>query len=198
MTPALFAQALLSRLGLPNTDDNVRALVAFQAQEGGHENGALYNPLNTKRGTSTGDKDLPSVNFKTKKPGAGIQSFQSWDDGLEATARTMAQTNMRPIMNVLSSKATAENIVHVIGDSDWGWWDPKKGKAFKLPHLGADAVVKSDAVFRKQASRIYSGASDFLKGMPSGGLVAKYFAFAVGAVGLVLLGARLFRKRSRR
>ena len=155
MTPLDFAQALLKRCGLPVTENNVRALVAFQYQEGGHINGAHFNPLNTMRGTPTGDKDLPSVNFATGKSGAGVQAFTNWNDGLEATARTLSQGNMRPIFDSLRSSAAPASTVAKIGASDWGWWDPKKGKAFLLPHLAADAIVSSTAAFESFAKHAY-------------------------------------------
>jgi len=159
MTPELFSSEVLHRLNLPITSNTIRGLVAFAYQEGGHTNGARFNPFNTMRGTPTGDKDILSVNFATGKPGAGVQSFKNWDDGLEATVRTLSQTNMRPIVDVLRANAPPAEIIAKIAASDWGWWDPKKGRAFLLPHLAADAVVSSASAFESFAKHAYDGGA---------------------------------------
>lgn len=168
VTPEAFAKALLRRLSLPVTDNNVRALVAFQYQEGGHSNSALFNPLNTMLRTSS------SVNFQTGKPGGGVQAYSNWNEGLEATAKTLSQGNMRPIFDSLRANASPAETVAKIGSSDWGWWDPKKGKSFLLPHAAADAIVNSGSLFESYASKAYSGAGSLL---PS-----KQTMVAVGAV----------------
>jgi hypothetical protein len=188
VTPASFAEALLDRLHLPVTDNNVRALVAFQYQEGGHENGASFNPLNTMLRTKG------SVNFKTKKPEPGVQAYGSWDEGLEATAKTMAQGNMRPIFDSLRASVAPSDTIAAIARSDWGWWDPKKGRSVLLPHAAADAIVRSEASFRSYSARAYSGAG-FLFG---GGRALKYGAMGVVGVlalgGLVLVGYGIKKK----
>jgi len=150
VTTTQFAEALLTRLGLPRSENNIRSLVAFQAQEGGHENGAWFNPLNTMRGTPTGDKDLPSVNFTTGKVGPGVQAFESWHDGLEATARTMEQSNMRSIFEALKASAPPVTTVDVIARSPWGW----KG----VDHSAADAIARSGSYFESAARKVYRGA----------------------------------------
>jgi hypothetical protein len=187
VTPASFAEALLDRLHLPVTDNNVRALVAFQSQEGGHENGASFNPLNTML------RMRGSVNFKTKKPEPGVQAYSSWDDGLEATAKTMAQGNMRPIFDSLRASASPADTVAAVARSDWGWWDPKKGRSVLLPHAAADAIVRSESAFRAYGSRAYSGA-----GFLFGGRALKYSAMGVVGVlalgGLVLVGYGIKKK----
>lgn len=181
MTPAIFAEQLLARLALPVTDNNVRALVAFQYQEGGHTNHALYNPLNTMLKTSS------SVNFNTGKPGGGVQAYSSWDEGLEATAKTMAQNNMRPIVDSLRASASPVETVAKIGASDWGWWDPKKGRAFLLPHTAADAIVRSSDLFQKYATQAYSGGSGAFTFLSSPFQHMTPKKFGVIAVGVVAL-----------
>jgi hypothetical protein len=195
VTPIAFAKELLDRLGLPETENNVRALVAFQNQEGGHENGASFNPLNTMLSSALNPSfPYPSVNFVTKKPGPGIQAYGNWKEGIEATAMTMEQNNMRPIFDSLRASAPAATTVKVFGDSRWGWWDPKKGFAFKLPHPAADLIVRSDSVFRSYGSKMYSGA-----GAVFGSRAFKYGALGItGALvlgGLVFVGIGIKKKR---
>jgi hypothetical protein len=185
VTYVSFAEALLDRLGLPRSDNNVRALVAFQAQEGGHENGAHFNPLNTMRGTPTGDNDLPSVNFSTHKTESGVQSFENWHDGLEATARTMLQTkpgfDMSPIVKALKASAPPAQTMDIIAKSPWGWG--------KIPHAAADAVVNSDATFKTYATKVYSGVGslDYARFLPA--LPSHWKTFL--AVGAVAIGATM-------
>jgi hypothetical protein len=66
MTPLDFAHQLLRRLGVPESDSNLQALVAVQAVEGGHmQNSARFNPLNTMWPIDS--KSMPSAQ---QAPGA--------------------------------------------------------------------------------------------------------------------------------
>jgi hypothetical protein len=183
VTPVSFAEELLSRLGLPVTESNVRALVAFQNQEGGHENGARFNPLNTM--LRTGD----SVNFQSKKVGPGVQAYSSWDEGLRATEKTMRQGNMRAIFDSLRASASPADTIAAIAKSPWGWGS--------LPHSAADAIVRSSVAFERYGSKAYSGAGAFF-----GGHAFKYGAMGIVGVltlgGLVLLGVGIKKKRDER
>jgi hypothetical protein len=111
MTPADFAQALLQRLGLPTTANNIAALVAFQAHEGGHmNNAAAYNPINTTL-------KLPGSHPVTK---IGVQAYSSWEQGLEATAKTLAQGNMGAITAALARSASPDETLRAVASSPWG------------------------------------------------------------------------------
>ncbi len=111
MTPADFAQAVLRRLGLPASPNNVAALVAFQANEGGHmANAAAYNPMNTTL-------DLPGSRSVTK---IGVRAYVDWDQGIEATAKTLAQKNMGAITAALARNASADETLRAIAKSPWG------------------------------------------------------------------------------
>jgi hypothetical protein len=75
VTPLEFAQHVLDRLGFPLSDNNIRALVAVQAIEGGHNNGASFNPMNTSQpmdGSHVWHVLSPSTGF-------GIQAYTSWE-----------------------------------------------------------------------------------------------------------------------
>lgn len=110
MTPKEFAVALLQRLGAPVTTNNVAALVAFEAQEGGHyRNGARFNPLNTTR-TMMGARSVNS---------AGVKAFVDWESGIEATAATIEQQNMRPIWQSLMADAPPNATLKAVTATPW-------------------------------------------------------------------------------
>lgn len=114
VTPADFAEALLKRLALPVTANNITALIAFQAIEGGDmANSARFNPLNTMY-SMPGARD---ANLKVK----GIKAYSSWQEGLEATARTMVQKNMSAIFTALARSAPPDETLKAIQGSPWGW-----------------------------------------------------------------------------
>ncbi len=113
VTPSLFAQAVLGRLGLPITENNIAALVAFQSWEGGHMNNtARFNPMNTMRDVDGAEQARGLVK--------GIKAYATWDDGVEATARTLAQDNMRGIYNSLARSAPADETLRAVAASPWG------------------------------------------------------------------------------
>lgn len=114
MTPKEFAVALLQRLGAPVTTNNVAALVAFAAQEGGHYyNSARFNPLNTTR-TMVGSQS---------KNSAGVKAYRDWDQGVEATAQTLEQTargfDMSPILRSLMADSPAEDTLRAVTMTPW-------------------------------------------------------------------------------
>lgn len=108
-TPLDFAKALLNRLGLSHTQNRLVSIVAFEAEEGGHyHNGARFNPMNTS---------LPM-------PGAqsvigAVKAYTSWQQGVEATARTIVQNNMRPILDALKADAAPQDFLHAITATPW-------------------------------------------------------------------------------
>lgn len=181
MTPSEFAEALLHRLGLPASRNNVDALVAFQRVEGGHQaNSASFNPMNTML-------PMPGSRSFNGKPGMQVQAYQSWDQGLEATARTMEQKNMSVIFDALKRSSNADATLKAISKSPWGWGGRTVGPASAFAAY-ADVVYKP-----------VSGAAEFFSkewsAIPSG---VKYGALAAVGVlaisGLVFLGIGLRRR----
>lgn len=108
-TPRDFAVALLNRFGLPTTENRLVGLIAFAAKEGGHwANGARYNPFNTS----------------LSMPGAvsvigQVKAYPNWETGIEATARTISQSNMRPILQALKADATPMELMQAITATPW-------------------------------------------------------------------------------
>lgn len=196
MTPALFAQSLLASLSLPVSDNNVAALVAIQKQEGGHEaNSAWFNPLNTMR-------DMPGAREAGLQV-KGIKAYSSWEEGLAATAKTMAQDNMRGIMNALARSAPPSETLAAFAASPWGWYTFKDHTRVDLPYTAATAILKSPAALAKYAntayrdaggiaSKLLPGAMAWWPAMPGGLPVWTSVVFAT-ATGI--LGSQLARRR---
>jgi len=110
VTPLDFARALLSRLNLPMSSNNLTSIVAFVGIEQGHwSNQARFNPLNTTL-------RMPG---STSATGVGVQRYTSWTQGVEANARTLAQTNMKGIVQALAQSADPQVFLRALSDSAW-------------------------------------------------------------------------------
>lgn len=111
VTQQSFAEEVLVRLGIKPTQSSVSKFVAWEKQEGGHwNNSARYNPLNT------------TLNL----PGAGntgtqgnIKVYTSWQQGVDATVKTIQMPAYTGIVNALKSGSlfTFETAVN---SSPWG------------------------------------------------------------------------------
>jgi len=90
------------------TQEHVIALVAFMFGEGGDINNQdLFNPLNT-------GIDAPDL-IDGSHRGDGVQSFKSFDAGVEATARTIVGSNQSRLGNVLTQKdSTAQQFMSAL------------------------------------------------------------------------------------
>jgi hypothetical protein len=118
-TPIDFAHALLAALELPDTDNNVAALVAAQCIEGGYmHNGALFNPLNTTWKLE-GSRSVTAVN---------VQAYPTWALGLEATRKTLTNGLYKDILAALELDADPDVTLHAMAVSPWGWYRVVNGK----------------------------------------------------------------------
>ncbi len=105
-----FAYALLARLGISPNPGNVSAIVAWERAEGGNwNNSAKFNPLNT---TQTAPGSI-SIN------GVGVQSYQSWSEGLDATVQTLRNGRYNAILNALNG-TNPYTVAGAVGASPWG------------------------------------------------------------------------------
>lgn len=106
-----FAVSLLHKLNIAPNPQNVRALVGWEKAEGGHwHNTAKFNPLNTTQ----------------PMPGAGstgaqgnIKVYRSWQQGLDATARTLRNGRYENIIQALRAGSPGD-VANAIGQSPWG------------------------------------------------------------------------------
>ena len=166
------------------TSNNVTALIAIQNQEGGHQaNGARFNPLNTMREAPGGKNAIGK-----------IKAYSSWDEGVRATAATLAQSNMRSIVQSLARSAPPEETLKAFADSPWGWYDPKTG--VRLPYPAALAVVRSPSLLSKYGSMAYRGG-DAMFGWVSSelSLPLPLWSGALAALAGGVLGSQLARGR---
>jgi hypothetical protein len=109
MTPLDAARAVLHRLSIPESQNRLIGLVAFAAEEGGHWfNGAKHNPWNTSL-------SMPGA---TNAVGH-IKAYPDWQTGIEANARTMAQSNMRAIVNALKADVSPRQFLAAVTQTPW-------------------------------------------------------------------------------
>ncbi len=107
---AQFAEDLLGRLGMPQTAENVRAIVAWARAEG---TDAANNPLATTQPWE-GDSRFNSV---------GVRNYASYEDGLEASVRTLRNGRYGNILSALSAGNSADAVARAVADSPWGTGD---------------------------------------------------------------------------
>lgn len=108
--PQDFAVALLGRLGIKPNPYNVRAIVGWEKAEGGHwNNSARYNPLNTTQ-DAPGAAPMNSV---------GVKAYGSWEQGLDATAKTLKNGRYGQILRALRGRDPGA-VAGAIGSSPWG------------------------------------------------------------------------------
>jgi hypothetical protein len=111
-TPLDFARALLGALNLPLSSNNVAAVVAWEAAEGGHyANAAHFNPLNTT---------LREPGSTSIGGPAGVQAYISWAAGLEATAATLKASAYAPIRAALAQSSPVVLTLKAIDSTPWG------------------------------------------------------------------------------
>lgn len=175
MTPGNFAEALLSRLGLPASENNVQALVAIQAVEGGHNNGALYNPMNT-------GQPMPSSHvWHVLNPttGFGVQAYSSWDEGLEATARTFLNPKFdySGVLRSFAENAAPDATITAFANSPWGWHGSRVAPAASYQSYRDKPFAGSagGGLFSEIRSAVASRSTPSRHRVPSMGV-----AFAVG------------------
>lgn len=105
-----FGIDLLERLGMPQTRENVRAMMAWQAAEG---TAAAFNPLATTR-SAPGATDMNSV---------GVKNFRSYEQGLQTTIDTLRNGLYGNILAALRDGTSASRVAQAIAESPWGTGD---------------------------------------------------------------------------
>lgn len=116
-TPIAWAFAFLIGSGLPVTPSNLRALVAWEAQEGGHwRNSRRYNPLNT----TYHDGETPGYSAGGSQ--GDIGAYGTWGEGMYATMKTIRGHGhgYENILAALRKGNDAQAVVRAINASDWG------------------------------------------------------------------------------
>jgi len=109
-TQQTFAQAILTRLGYPITRLNVSDIMSWENAEGGNwGNDARFNPLNTTQGMA-GSKSINSV---------GVQAYTSWQQGLNATLKTLQNGHYSTILEALAGGGS-QDFGTIVANSPWG------------------------------------------------------------------------------
>lgn len=135
-----WAEKMLDRMGAPKNADSVSAMLAWQAEEGGHwDNTAGYNPLNTTY-------EMPgSFRMKGKGGKVGVQHFTSWDQGIEATYKTLTTGSTKArgydaILTAFKNGAPKEELLKAIAGSDWVGKNGATAKAYETFGVTAPTV----------------------------------------------------------
>ncbi|HET9059168.1 MAG TPA: hypothetical protein VFN61_04545 [Acidimicrobiales bacterium] len=118
-SPSSFAVQVLQGLGDQPTPQDVAALDAVAAAEGGAgpqfgvpDNTANYNPWNTTQ------QEPGSIPVNT----AGVQSYRSWPQGVDATVATLEQPQpgYAAIRSALAQGNSSQAVEQAWVDSAWG------------------------------------------------------------------------------
>ncbi len=117
-----FAEKVLQSVGIPVNKTSVGKFVAWEKQEGGHwNNTARYNPLNTTLA-------LPgAANTGTQ---GNIKVYNSWQQGIEATVKTLKAPSYAGILANLKSGTVADFKI-AVNTSPWGTKFSNLGEAIE-------------------------------------------------------------------
>lgn len=102
-----FYELMLKKLGAPVTNENLKFLLAWRQAEG---KSGRYNPFNTTH------KLEDSTNFND----VGVQNYQSLDDGMYATLKTLTNGRYNCIINGLINDIGAIEIAKCPSLEVWG------------------------------------------------------------------------------
>ncbi len=106
--PVQWARDFLTRLNLPITNDNVRAVSAWEQAEG---TAARFNPLATTQSGFQGETRFNSV---------GVKNYASYDDGINANVKAITNGLYGNVLDALKAGNSAERVGQAIADSPWG------------------------------------------------------------------------------
>jgi hypothetical protein len=116
MTIDSFAAGVLRTLKLPTTRENMRAMRAWANQEGGHyHNSARYNIYNTTQ-PAAGSQTFRSVG----QGAADIRIYRNEQQGIQATAQTLANGHYGNILSALRRGNNAAAVIKAVELSPWG------------------------------------------------------------------------------
>jgi hypothetical protein len=109
--PVQWAKDFLSKLGMPLTNENVRAITAWEEAEGTR---ASFNPLATTQGGFAGTTNLNSV---------GVKNYASYEDGIAANVRAITNGRYENVLSALRQGNSAQAVAQAIADGPWGTHD---------------------------------------------------------------------------
>jgi hypothetical protein len=106
--PVQWAKDFLTRINMPVTSENVRAITAWEKAEG---TAARFNPLATTQGGFPGATKFNSV---------GVKNYVSYEDGLAANAKVIQNGLYGNILAALRNGNDAMAVARAIKASPWG------------------------------------------------------------------------------
>jgi hypothetical protein len=103
-----WAKDFLTKVNMPITSENVRAISAWEQAEGTK---ASFNPLATTQGGYTGETQFNSV---------GVKNYTSYQDGIDANAHALLNGRYSNILSALQAGNSATAVAQAIANSPWG------------------------------------------------------------------------------
>ena len=130
-----FAAAVIKGLGGTPTPQSISNMLMWEGKEGGNwSNTAKFNPLNTSY------QEQGSTNFNTGKPGSGVQAYLSWQQGVDATIKTLtgAHAADRGYTNIVKSLTSG-------GASNADFFKLMQASSWDAGHYGGSGGASSSA-----------------------------------------------------
>jgi hypothetical protein len=103
-----WARDFLTKLGMPITSENVKAVSAWEQAEGTK---ASFNPLATTQSGFTGETRFNSV---------GVKNYATYQDGIDANVHALTNGRYANILAALQAGNDATTAAQAIKDSPWG------------------------------------------------------------------------------
>ena len=103
-----WARDFLTKLNMPITSENVRAISAWEQAEGTK---ASFNPLATTQGGFNGETRFNSV---------GVKNYATYQDGINANAHALTNGRYQNILDALRAGNSATAVAKAIANSPWG------------------------------------------------------------------------------
>jgi hypothetical protein len=103
-----WARDFLTKLNMPITSENVRAISAWEQAEGTK---ASFNPLATTQSGFTGETRFNSV---------GVKNYATYQDGIDANAHAITNGRYTNVLDALRAGNSAVTVATAIANSPWG------------------------------------------------------------------------------
>jgi hypothetical protein len=103
-----WARDFLTKLGMPITSENVKAVSAWEQAEGTK---ASFNPLATTQSGFSGETRFNSV---------GVKNYATYQDGIDANVHALTNGRYANILSALQAGNDATAVAQAIKDSPWG------------------------------------------------------------------------------
>jgi hypothetical protein len=129
-----WATQFLQGVGAPVTEANLKAITTWMNAEGGNwNNTAKYNPLNTT-------KPMPGATTM-KGSSAGVKSYTSWEQGLQANVSTLNLSYYKDVRSALMRGDDTEAVLQAVQNSPWA----AGHYGYKLASGGASSSTSASA-----------------------------------------------------